>query len=433
MNRKSRLNLLIILLVATFGLNGQEKSASQFVKVIQGNFVRDASPYRFVGSNYWQGMNLGAPLSGDRDRLLKELDHLQQLGVRNLRVLAASEADMQMKYAIQPALQAGPGKYNEDLWKGLDFLLVEMKKRGMTATMVLGNFWTWSGGFPQYLKWSGAGEIPFPQEEGTSWKQFTDYSKTFYANETAQKMMEDHIGRVIGRVNHITGVPYQEDPTILAWQLANEPRGYDTPELYRKWTRRVASFIKGLDPNHLVCLGSEGNTGSSDAGVNVLLDNDNPDIDYITMHIWPQNWGWFNPENAEATFKPTLEKIDAYWAQHMEVARKLKKPIVFEEFGIARDGGSFEIDGAVTWRDKFYSHFFNLAVNSMINGNPVQGINFWTYSGTGFPARPGEYWKKGDIFTGDPPHELQGWYGVYTTDSSTLDIISSASRKINTE
>lgn len=73
--------------------------------------------------------------------VFKELDHLHKLGIRNLRVLVASEADQQMKFAIHPALQNGPGEYNEDLWKGLDFLLVEMAKREMTATMVLGNFW----------------------------------------------------------------------------------------------------------------------------------------------------------------------------------------------------------------------------------------------------------------------------------------------------
>jgi mannan endo-1,4-beta-mannosidase len=78
----------------------------------------------------------------------------------------------------------------------------------------------------------------------------------------------------------------------------------------------------------------------------------------------------------------------------------------------------------------FIPIFFDLATQSMTQGGPVQGINFWTYSGTGFPPRPGQYWKKGDIFTGDPPHELQGWYGVYSTDKTTLDIIRSASEKI---
>ena len=40
-------------------------------------------------------------------------------------------------------------------------------------------------------------------------------------------MMEDHIRKVINRINHVTGEAYKKDPTIMAWQLANEPRpGY---------------------------------------------------------------------------------------------------------------------------------------------------------------------------------------------------------------
>ena len=36
---------------------------------------------------------------------------------------------------------------------------------------------------------------------------------------------------------------------------------------------------------------------------------------------------------------------------------------------------------------------------------------------------PGGLWKPGDIFTGDPPHEAQGWYSIYSTDNTTLDLI----------
>lgn len=105
-------------------------------------------------------MNLGAPKSGDGHRLIRELDELKAVGVTNLRILAVSEADENMKYYVHLALQITPGVYNEDIWLGLDFLLSEMEKRDMKAVMVLGNFWTWSGGFPQYLKWTGAGVIP---------------------------------------------------------------------------------------------------------------------------------------------------------------------------------------------------------------------------------------------------------------------------------
>lgn len=403
---------------------------SGFVQVVDGEFQIDGKPYEFIGANYWQGMNLSAQASGNRKRLLRELDHLQAMGVSNLRVLAASEADEQMKFAIHPALQTAPGIYNEDLWKGLDFLLVEMEKRNMKAVMVLGNFWTWSGGFPQYLKWSGAGDIPFPQEEGTSWQNFTDYSKAFYTNEVAQKMMNDHIEKVIHRENSISKRAYKDDPTIMAWQLANEPRGYDTPDPFVVWTHKTSAFIKSLDSKHLICLGTEGNTSSQHAGVNVLRDNDDPNIDYITMHIWAQNWGWFDPTKGEEVYQQALQKVDSYWEDHIAVAKELKKPIVLEEFGIARDGSSFSPEASTVWRDRFFDHLFKKVQQSIASHGPVKGLNFWSYSGEGKPPHPGEFWKKGDTILGDPPHELQGWYGVYDSDKSTLSIISKYSEYI---
>ena len=63
--------------------------------------------------------------------------------------------------------------------------------------------------------------------------------------------------------------------------------------------------------------------------------------------------------------------------------------------------------------------------------NYVKGLNFWTYSGEGRPIRPGKFWKKGDEILGDPPHELQGWYGVYNSDVSTLKIIKEYASQIN--
>jgi mannan endo-1,4-beta-mannosidase len=57
-----------------------------------------------------------------------------------------------------------PGVYDDNLFEGLDFLLSEMAKRDMKAVVVLSNYWTWSGGFAQYLKWAGYGDIPYPQD-----------------------------------------------------------------------------------------------------------------------------------------------------------------------------------------------------------------------------------------------------------------------------
>ncbi|MFV0344986.1 MAG: hypothetical protein ACK5IQ_01850 [Bacteroidales bacterium] len=40
-------------------------TTNNFVKVENGAFSINGKPYTFKGANYWQGMNLGAPKSGD--------------------------------------------------------------------------------------------------------------------------------------------------------------------------------------------------------------------------------------------------------------------------------------------------------------------------------------------------------------------------------
>src|SRR4051794_13836554 len=64
-----------------------------FVQVKNHQLEVNGAPYRFVGTNFWYGMNLGAdiePTERDRNRarLGRELDRLAALGVNNLRVMA---------------------------------------------------------------------------------------------------------------------------------------------------------------------------------------------------------------------------------------------------------------------------------------------------------------------------------------------------------
>src|SRR5437868_3805487 len=68
--------------------------------------------------------------------------------------------------------------------------------------------------------------------------------------------------------NSVTGRLYRDDPAIMAWQLANEPRpgGSDAAgkahmRAYLAWIGSTARLIKTLDPNHLVSTGSEGTMG----------------------------------------------------------------------------------------------------------------------------------------------------------------------------
>ena len=42
------------------------------------------------------------------------------------------------------------------------------------------------------------------------------------------------------------------------WNLINEPRCYRCGAALQRWTAEMASFVKSLDSNHLLTLGSEG-------------------------------------------------------------------------------------------------------------------------------------------------------------------------------
>jgi len=45
-----------------------------------------------------------------------------------------------------------PGKYDENVFKALDWVVAESAKRGLKLMMTLTNFWEDFGGFPQYVR-----------------------------------------------------------------------------------------------------------------------------------------------------------------------------------------------------------------------------------------------------------------------------------------
>lgn len=396
--------------------------AQGFIKVEKGKLIKEGKPYHYVGTNFWYGMNL---VVSDKERLIRELDRLNVLGVKNLRIIAGSEGNVNTPWSIQPAMQKEPGVYNDTLWEGLDFLLVEMHKRDMVAVICLNNFWPWSGGFAQYVSWANNNEpIPYPPPaEKGDWRTYQQYSARFYSNSIAKMWFENHIEKVLNRVNTINKIPYIKDTTIMAWQLANEPEGSDNVEDYRKWLHKTAKFIKKIDRNHLVSIGSEGNTPSPANGTNFEKDHQSQYIDYCTFHLWVQNWGWYDPLKSNETYSYAIQKASDYIEEHVKIAQKINKPIVLEEFGISRDENNYDPNSSIKIRDEYYQSIFEKIYSLSKTIPQVAGVNFWAWGGEGRPKSLMSLWKEGDDFIGDPPHEPQGWYSVYDTDFSTQKII----------
>jgi mannan endo-1,4-beta-mannosidase len=426
--------LLLNLFSPSLAFGMKEEKKDSFIKIQNGRFMRSGKPYYFIGANFWQGMNLGDKRDAKTRRVLsRELDRLAQNGINQLRVLALSEGPSEEPYRVVPAVQPTPGVFDESVLGGLDFLLSEMKKRHMTAVMVLGNFWPWSGGFSQWVSWEEGSSIPYPPPHPKgSWSTFQEYSSRFYTLPEAVRKQQEAVKRIITRKNTITGVNYFEDPTIMSWQLANEPRGGRYRKEFLEWVKSSSKMIRALAPHHLISLGSEGETLSPIfAGNNFIEDHSVENIDYSTIHLWVENWGVYNPKNSRLTMPVTLGVMKSYLKDHVLKAKTFKKPIVLEEFGMARDQRSMDPDSTTADRDRYYQSTLEEVLYYLKSDRSIQGANFWAWSGELRPLMPyGSLWKKGDPLLGDPAHEEQGWYGVYDTDESTLEVISEAARKV---
>ncbi len=407
-----------------------------YVKVNNGKFELDGKPYYFVGANMWYGCYIGsAGITGDRERLERELDILVENGITNLRVLAASE-NSNIQNSVKPAIQQGPGVYNEEILDGLDYLLSEMGERDMHAVVFLNNYWEWSGGMSQYNAWANNETAFDPENPNQGWSGFMDYSATFYKNEKANELYRNFVKKLITRKNNYSGLYYFEDPAIMSWQLANEPRpgrdndGAKNKEAFCKWIDETAAFIHSLDKNHLVTTGNEGLMGSIQSEEIYLTAHQSKNIDYITFHLWPKNWGWFDPNRIDETFTTTVTRAVDYINKHIQYARQLNKPITLEEFGMARDSALLFENSSVTARDKYFSVIYKTMYDSAAAGAPMAGSNFWAWSGEGRGKNPDGKWRTGDPFMGDPFQEPQGYNSVFHTDISTLKIIKEFSEKM---
>ncbi|MRX41721.1 cellulase family glycosylhydrolase [Flavobacterium sp. LC2016-23] len=416
----------LALLFSTMASKAQER-----ITVKGTQFYKGDKPYSYIGTNYWYGSLLASKKIGDRKRLLRELDLLKKEGIDNLRILVGADGG-KYDFTVRPALQYEQGKYDEDLLDGLDFLIHEMSKRKMYAVLYLTNNWEWSGGMSQYLEWNGKGPIPIPNIAPNTWPQFMAYTEQFHSCAPCMEGLNNHVKFIIGRTNKYSKKKYTEDNTIMAWQVGNEPRTFtaENEAKFTVWLNNIVDLIDSLDQNHLISTGSEGLNSSNDSMEIFERTHQNPHIDYLTMHIWPKNWGWFKADNAEKTLPTTLENTGIYIDKHVKVANDLKRPIIIEEFGLPRENESLVSSSSVANRDVFYNYIFGRVAESVANNGPLQAANFWGFGGEGKPVTADGKWNPGDPLTTDPPQEPQGLNSVFSTDKSTLEIVKKYNLKL---
>ncbi|KUR74000.1 hypothetical protein [Novosphingobium sp. Fuku2-ISO-50] len=419
----NRRTALAALGAAPFAATGAWAAPDRFVRRIGTGFVRDGRPLRYAGANVWYLAWLGADPVAGRARLGRELDRLRAMGVTNVRLLAGAE-EGPLRASVTPGFINRAGEHNEALLIGLDHAMAELARRDMTGVLYLTNNWEWSGGMMTLL-WYETGQYLDNNDPAHPWPAFPDAGSAFYANKAAVARFFGWVRALVGRVNTVTGRAYRDDHALMAWQLCNEPRPGVSPDImervlpgYYAWIDDSAALIRSLDPNHMVSLGMEGTIAS--AGREDIVLRAHRSIDYLTAHVWPLNWGWVDGKNLAGTWGAGRTRVEAYLATHVRLATTLGKPLVIEEFGFPRDGELYDPQVPTTFRQRYYRLIHGAAETSLATGGPIAGTNFWAWNGEARTPRPDHRWHPGDPLMGDPPHEPQGWYGNFDTDTAII-------------
>ena len=425
--------LAIVLSAATLlALSGCEAAKTtpkgEIIRVENGQFIRHGKPYYFVGTNFWYGAILGSEgEGGNRERLHKELDFMKSQGIENLRILIGGEGENGLLGKIEPNLQPEPGVYNDDVLDGLDYLLMELGKRDMTAVLYFNNAWEWSGGYTQYVAWANNEPVLVPRVDG--WFSYNAFAGEFVRNERAKELFFDHVRHIVTRTNRYTGIKYIDDPAIFSWQICNEPRAFsskeqDNKEAFAEWLAESARLIRELDPNHMISTGSEGFYGCEWDMELCERIHAIEEIAYINCHVWPYNWKWMRGDHMREDLQRSCENTEEYIAMHVELAEKINKPLVVEEFGMPRDDMNFHKEATTECRDHYYDFVFAMVERAAAEGGKLAGCNFWSWGGYAVThVEDHEYWAKGDDYTGDPAQEQQGLNSIFVTDEASLAII----------
>ena len=249
----------------------------------------------------------------------------------------------------------------------LDYALYQAEKHGIKLLITFTNYWDAFGGMGQYVKWA--------QELGITGLKKDD----FYTNETLKGWYKDYVNGLLNHTNPYTGRKLKDEPSVFAWELANEPRCNTDAQckdnILYNWAKEMSEYVKSVDPNHMVSLGDEGFYnkpygyyneyttsnyafyGAEGVDFEKLMTIDT--LDFGTPHLYLDQWGMKHTGTGQD---------DLLWFKiHGETCAELGKPVILEEFGLTNR----------TIRDSEYEQWFEVLEGNVYETVEYAGTNYW--------------------------------------------------------
>lgn len=322
------------------------RSRPGFVQVTGGRFIVDRRPFRFVGANV-------AIMYRDQDRaaMPETLRQAARAGIKVVRVWAFGEGGPNEVKPIADfndwprthVFRTRPGEWNESEFVFLDQVLAEAARNNLRVQLCLTNWWRDTGGVTQYLRWAG---INGADDDKYPFGINLETAMQFYTNETTRRLYREHVEKIATRRNTVTGIQYRDDPTIFGYELMNEAQCVTGRwEERRAWINEMSSYLRSLDPDHLIAPGDWGYRSAAERR-EWLADHTLPNVDYCDVHHYPIN--------DDDVFVDSPKALGEFVQNRVAAAYSIKKPLVFGEFGMGPDG--FKGTSQVDWYRAYFDH-----------------------------------------------------------------------------
>lgn len=390
----------------TFGdlwINLNKETKLSFVERNGTQFFLDGRVFYINGWNsYW--MMDHAVDEYKRPRVKAMLQVGAKMGFTVCRTWAFNDGDYN-------ALQISPGRFDEKVFRALDHAIAEARRQGIRLVLCLVNNLKAYGGKTQYVKWAW--------DEGIGISSSND---SFFYDPSIRHYFKNYAKTVLTRKNTITGIEYRDDPTILAWELINEPRCTTDPsgDTLQDWIEEMSTYVKSIDRNHLITVGLEGFYGpkspkrltvnpefwAADLGSDFIRNSKISTVDFASVHIYPDHWFHDQP------FEEKLKFVSKWMLSHIEDGdRELKKPVLFTEFGLSDENKDF----TPSQREKFMKLILDIIYKSAKRGKAGAGSFIWQF----FVGGMEKYYDDFAIV----PWERPSTYQLFTRQSCKLAAI----------
>jgi len=222
-----------------------------------------------------------------------------------------------------------------------------------------------------------------------------------------------------------------DNPHLFSWELMNEMDLFanmpDNLAQIRRWIDTVASYVKSIDPNHLITVSASNPLGEptafNKADRNLEIWN-NPEMDVVTYHGYGS---YFDPAFAEGNIRSELDTIQYQLKLHTALTEQVipntcaperpNRPVhLNEEFGALWAPLGFRHDPLTPWSDGKMADHFRMAK--------------WVHAASGSAGTPVQYYTDGFYGVGDAAGQ-KGFWGFSYEDYRSLQVLVNLLRGVD--